>query len=162
MVPDRIQVGMGEGAVTRAPHIVSSEGLGSCLAVALYDARGKIGGLAHIMLPDSLCLNGRNASPYQCADMAIATLLEGMRNMAARQEDIVARLAGGAQMFSLNDDVKSSIGEQNILSVKQLLKSQGIPLVGENTGGQYGRSVEFRLDSGKLIVRVIGREDQEI
>ena len=53
MVPNRIQVAIGEGVVARPPHIISALGLGSCVAVTLYDTQRRIGGLAHIMLPDS-------------------------------------------------------------------------------------------------------------
>ena len=158
---NKIEVTMGRGAVTRAPHIILSSGLGSCVVVTLYDTERKLGGLAHVMLPDSSSLNGYHP-PYQCADTAIAAMMKELRTMRASPQNMVAKLVGGARMFLSNDDSNPGIGEQNIISVKRILKRKQIPLVGENTGGNYGRSVEFYLDSGKVMVRAIGREVKEI
>ena len=82
--------------------------------------------------------------------------------MRATPQNMVAKLVGGAKMFLSDDDSNPSIGEQNITSAKRILEQKRIPLTGENTGGNYGRSVEFDLDSGKVIVKAIGREDKEI
>ena len=158
---NKIEVGMGRGAVTTAPHIISSPGLGSCVVVTLYDTKQKLGGLAHIMLPDSNSLNGYHA-PYKCADTAIAALIKELRSMRANPGDMVAKLVGGAKMFLSSDDFSLGIGEQNITSVKLILKRKRIPVIGENTGGNYGRNVEFHLDSGKVTVKAIGRETKEI
>ena len=152
---------MGKGAVTRAPHIISSSGLGSCVVVTLYDTKQKLGGLAHIMLPDSSSLNGYHPL-YRCADTAIATLIKELQTMRASPRDMVAKLVGGAKMFLSSDDFNPGIGEQNITSVKRILEQKRIPVIGENTGGNYGRNVEFHLDSGKVMVKAIGREDKEI
>ena len=158
---NKIEVSMGGGAVTTAPHIISSSGLGSCVVVTLYDTKRKLGGLAHIMLPDSNSLNGYHPA-YKCADTAVATLIRELRSMRATPRDMVAKLVGGARMFLSSEDFGPGIGDQNIMSVKRLLKQKQIPVIGENTGGNYGRSVEFYLDSGKVMVRAIGREDKEI
>ena len=152
---------MGEGAVTRAPHIISSSGLGSCVVVTLYDTKQKLGGLAHIMLPDSNSLNGYHPL-YQCADTAIAALIKELRSMSTNPRDMVAKLVGGAKMFVSSDDLSPGIGKQNITSVKRILKQKRILVIGENTSGNYGRNVEFHLDSGKVMVKAIGREDKEI
>ena len=158
---ENIEVMMGGGAVTTAPHIILSSGLGSCVVVTLYDTERKLGGLAHVMLPDSDSLNGYHP-PYQCADTAIAALIKELRTIRARPLDMIAKLVGGAKMFLSGDDLSPGIGEQNIISVKYILKRKRIPVIGENTGGNYGRNVEFYLDSGKVIVKAIGREDKEI
>ena len=161
MVPNRIQVAMGEGVVAGAPRVISSLGLGSCVAVILYDAQRKIGGLAHIMLPDSASVHGRRPS-YQCADTAIATLLKRLQGNGAARQDIVAKIVGGARMFSCYKGSETGIGKQNILSVRHILSREQIPLVGEDTGGHHGRSVEFHPSSGRVIVMAIGREEREI
>jgi len=158
---NKIEVTMGKGAVTRAPHIISSSGLGSCVVVTLYDAKQKLGGLAHIMLPDSSSLNGDHP-PYKCADTAITTLIKELRTMRATPQYMVAKLVGGAKMFLSSDDFGPGIGDQNIISIKRILKRSRIPVIAENTGGNYGRNVEFYLDSGRVMVRAIGREDKEI
>ena len=158
---DKLEVGMGRGVVTRAPHIISSLGLGSCVVVTLHDTKRKIGGLAHIMLPDSNSLNGLRP-PYQCADTAIAALLNGLQSKGVMRRAVVAKMVGGAQMFACDEDSSTGIGEQNIISIKHILSRERIPLIGEDTGGRYGRNVEFYLDSGKVVVKAIGREAREI
>lgn len=147
---------MGEGIVTLAPAVISADGLGSCVALALYDGGRRMGGLAHVMLPRQ-----GDACPaftrYQCADTALAALLEELQRMGAQVPQVVAKIAGGARMFAF-----SGIGEQNVASIRQLLAETKIPLVGADTGGRHGRSVEFHLESGKLIVRELGQADKEI
>jgi chemotaxis protein CheD len=175
------KVGMGEGIVAEAPHIILSAGLGSCVAVTIYDIRHRIGGLAHIMIPTlikkevermrryedkkkiltSQPLNF-STSVYQCANTAIPALIEEMFKKGAARQGIMAKMAGGARMFPSYSGINAGIGEQNIISVRRLLKKEGIPLVREDTGGSYGRSVEFYLDSGMVIVKAFGRDDREI
>ena len=178
-----IEVAMGEGVVARPPHIISSKGLGSCVAVVLYDGRSKIGGLAHIMLPNSTnkgvqvtggeglqnekyeIVNSQSSiinHQYRCSDTAILTLLEGLQFKGAARQNIVAKMAGGARMFSNYEDFNPGIGAENIMSIKEILKRERIPLVTEDIGGHHGRNVEFHLNSGKVIVRAIGKEEREI
>ena len=161
MARDKIEVRMGEGVVARAPHIISSPGLGSCVVVTLYDAERRMGGLAHIMLPASAAANG-DRNVYKGADTALAALLEGLSREGAARWGMVAKMAGGAQMFSNSRSRGEGIGRQNIESIKRILKRERIRLVAEDTGGHHGRSVEFDLNSGVLTVQAIGREDTEV
>ncbi len=175
---------MGEGIVTRAPNIISSVGLGSCVAVTIYDTRRKIGGLAHIMLPNQLrndeCglrnkeeqktpqsafRNPQSAirnPQYKCADTAIAALLEELKSKGAVRQDLVAKMVGGAQMYSSYDDSNSGVGKQNLMSIKRILDRERMPLIGEDVGGHHGRNIEFYLDSGKVIVMAMGKGDKAI
>ncbi len=156
-----IEVGIGEGAVASHPYILTSVGLGSCVVVALYDTKRKIGGTAHIMLPKRQGNN--NNGSYAYADTAIEKLLMEMQDRGASLENIVAKVAGGARMFSYDEnDKEESIGEQNLAGVRKLMKKKGIKVKGEDTGGSHGRSVEFYLDTGKLVVKALGREDKLI
>jgi chemotaxis protein CheD len=80
-----------------------------------------------------------------------------MLKLGAKKERLVSKIAGGAQMFSFssqNDMMK--IGERNAQSVKEQLKKHNIPLKFEDTGGNYGRSIEFVPDDGSLIIKTIG------
>ena len=147
--------------MVRAPYTISSVGLGSCVAVALYDTQRRIGGLAHIMLPGSASLNGSQSS-CRYADPAITALVRALRRKGGVRKDTVAKMVGGARMFSNYGNSEQGIGEQCIESIKDILRREQIPLIGEDTGGHHGRSVEFHLDSGTVIVRAIGKENQEI
>ena len=161
MSQHEIKVGMGEGSVTSTPHIISSTGIGSCVVTTLYDPQKQVGGLAHIMLPDSNGINGRRP-PYHCADTAIATLLKKLQIEGAVRENLVAKMIGGARMFAGSSDSSPGVGKQNITSIREILDRERLTLAGEDTGGGYGRSVEFCLDSGRVIIRAVGREDREL
>jgi chemotaxis protein CheD len=158
----KITIKMGEGIVTSAPKVLFSLGIGSCVVVTLYDARMKRGGMAHIMLPDSSGLNGQHPL-YYYVDTAIITMLRKLLSMGTAQQDVVAKIVGGAQMFVCSDDSGPGIGKQNVSSVRRILDRERIPLSGEEVGGNFGRNVEFHLDSGRVNVKTAGKkEDVEI
>lgn len=158
-----IKVEMGEGAVSKSPDIIISQGIGSCVVLTLYDVKKKIGSLAHIMMPTktSQPLN-LSTSMYQFASTAFPALLDEMIKMGASGHDISAKIIGGARMFSSYADIKSCIGEENIREVKQILQKYKTPLAGFDVGGGHGRNVEFYLESGRVVVKAFGREDKEI
>jgi chemotaxis protein CheD len=85
-----------------------------------------------------------------------------MRSPEASLPDVVAKIAGGAKMFADGEHYEKSIGGRNVKSIKQLLKGERIPVVGEDTGGSHGRSVDFHLDSGRVIISTIVGMDKEI
>jgi chemotaxis protein CheD len=150
---------MGEGVVARGPHVVASTGIGSCVVVTLYDAKRKAGAMAHVMLPDSAAVPQAQGS-FQFADTAIHLLLDGLHERGSLLEDIVAKMVGGARMFSSYDDRTKGIGSENIRRIKDILGTKGIPLAGWDVAGNHGRSVEFHLISGQLFVKTFGTTDK--
>lgn len=157
-----IKVGMADLKISKSPNKLTTLGLGSCVGVALYDPITKIGGLAHIMLPDSTQIK-RNTNLAKFADTGIIELLHQMNKVGVNKERIVAKIAGGAQMFEFQQmDEPLRIGTRNILAVKRLLKELSIPLIASDTGSNYGRTVEFDLETGKLKIKTIGHGVQEI
>lgn len=157
-----IKVGMADLKISKSPNKLTTLGLGSCVGVALYDPITKIGGLAHIMLPDSTQIK-RNTNLAKFADTGIIELLHQMNKVGVNKERIVAKIAGGAQMFEFQQmDEPLRIGTRNILAVKRLLKELSIPLIASDTGSNYGRTVEFDLGTGKLKIKTIGHGVQEI
>jgi chemotaxis protein CheD len=161
MATNPIKVGMGEGVVACVPHVLSSAGIGSCVVVTLYDAARKTGGMAHVMLPDSAALP-EPVGPFVCADTAVGALLGGLRGQGSPLQDLVAKMVGGARMFSAYGTEGSGIGGQNLRAVKDLLQREGIPLAGWDVAGSHGRSVEFHLASGSLIVKALGATDKVV
>jgi len=143
--------------VTVAPNIILSLGIGSCVVITLYDTRRKIGGLAHVMLPDSNSLTGQRPA-YHCADTAIATLLKELISRGAKHQNMVAKIIGGAQMFACSSNSGPSIGKQNVRRIRQILDRERIPLKGEDTGNRHGRNIEFYLDSGKVMIENVMRK----
>lgn len=156
-----ITVKMGEGTVSREPYVIQSVGLGSCVAVALYDAERRIGGLAHVALSNSAGIDRRD-NPYQCADTAIAALLEQMHTGGAAHGAVVAKLAGGARTFPPYDGSAKGIGRQIIQHIRLLLQERAIPVVAEDVGKHHGRSVEFHLTTGELVVQALDRPEKRL
>ena len=157
----RFEVTMGNVVVAKTPHSILCRGLGSCVALVLYDTRRKIGGVAHIMLPGSNEGSGLNR-PCMHAGIATAFLLEHLDEKGAVRGNIVAKIVGGASMFANGGDSGPTIGEQNIISIRHILNQERIPLMGRDVGGNYGRSIQLYLDSGKVTVSSVGRGSKEI
>lgn len=150
------KIGMADLNCAYPPDVLVTLGLGSCVGVCLYDKETKISGMVHIMLPYSHQIKN-NGNLAKFADTGIAKLLENMINMGAKKSKIVSKVAGGAQMFNFNDSSDiMRIGVRNVLATKETLKSLNIPLLAEDTGGSYGRTIEFYSDTGLLIVKTIG------
>lgn len=162
MMPDLIKVGMADYKVSKNPSNLISYGLGSCVGIAIYDPVTKIGGLAHIMLPDST--QARSAeNPAKFADTALPRMLDDMIKMGASKIRLFAKIAGGAQMFTFaNATDIMRVGERNVEAVKTVLKKIDIKIVAEDTGGNYGRTVELKLDTGIYRVKTIDKGEKEL
>ena len=158
---NRFEAAMGNMVLAESPHIVSCPGLGSCVALILYDTSRKIGGVAHIMLPDANGIHALNR-PYQYAGVATTFLLKRLQARGATRENIVAKMVGGASMFANDGGVEPTIGERNVISIRHILDEEGIPLVAKDVGGSYGRSIQLHLDSGKVTIMSIGKGSREI
>ena len=161
-MPELIKVGMAEYKVGRAPDTLISYGLGSCIGISLYDPQTKIGGLLHIMLPDSN-QSRANENRAKFADTGIPDMLNELIRMGAAKSRLVAKLAGGSQMFAFaNASDIMRVGLRNASASKEILKKLSIPIVGEDTGGNYGRTVQIDLSTGVYKVKTIDKGDKEI
>ena len=132
-------------------------GLGSCVGVALYDKNTKTAGLVHVMLPDSTKVR-QNQNRAKFADTGIDYLIELLEKEGAKKSSLTAKIAGGAQMFafsSSNDMLR--VGERNVEAVKDKLKKLGIRILAEDTGLNYGRTVEFYPETGDFIIKSVGK-----
>ena len=161
-MPELIKVGMADYKVGRAPDTLISYGLGSCIGISLYDPQTKIGGLLHIMLPDSN-QSRANENRAKFADTGIPDMLNELIRMGAAKSRLVAKLAGGSQMFAFaNASDIMRVGLRNASASKEILKKLSIPIVGEHTGGNYGRTVQIDLSTGVYKVKTIDKGDKEI
>ncbi len=159
-----VNVGVAEYFVTHNPHVLASFGLGSCVGVVLYDEKRRIGGLAHIMLPDSRAVS-RPGKPGRYADTAIRAVVEEMEKLGSRRKDIKAKMAGGACMFTIpgatnpknvpGPAIGMQIGERNVEAARRTLRELKIPLVAEDTGGNYGRTLRFHVSDGTVVISSI-------
>ncbi|MDR0851776.1 MAG: chemotaxis protein CheD [Clostridiales Family XIII bacterium] len=161
---DAIVIGISDYNTSRSPNILVTYALGSCVGISLYDDHTKIGGMSHIMLPDSSMIkDSANVDRMRFADTAIADLVDAMVILGADRNRITAKIAGGANMFAMGgDSVIARIGDRNVESVKAQLNSLGIPLLAEDTGADFGRTVFFELETGKIRVQSLGKNVREL
>ena len=157
-----IKVGMAELNTCAAPDVLTTLGFGSCVGVALRDPVTRIGGLAHVMLPDSTRIKN-NSNIYKFADTGIEELVRQLEKKGASRSRLVAKIAGGAQMFAFqNKSDMVRVGENNVLASKAKLQEMKIPLLAEDTGKDYGRTVIFYPENGDLIIRSVGKPEKKI
>jgi chemotaxis protein CheD len=157
-----IPVGMGELKTARHPSSLVVYGIGSCVILALYDQKNKIGGFSHIMLPDSSGIEQEKIKPGKFADTAVPMLYEKMAEEGAYKSKLTAKIVGGAEMFPPTEDFSNKIGLENVDAIKAALKKLRIPILAEDTGGNRGRSLEFDLNNGTLRISILGQEPREI
>lgn len=157
-----IKVGMADLKVCKCPDALTTLGLGSCVGVALYDPVTKISGLLHCMLPDSKQIRN-NSNVAKFADTGIDELIKQMESIGAVRSRLVAKMAGGAQMFavvSANDSLR--VGERNAVAVREKLKAYRIRLLSEDCGLNYGRTVEFYSETGDYVIKSVGKPPKTI
>lgn len=154
-----IKVGMADLKVGRAPDTLTTLGLGSCIGLTLYDPVTKVGGLVHYMLPDSTKLrNSTNIAKF--GDTGIRELLKQVLASGASQRRLVAKIAGGACMFEMSGGGLSSVGHvgaRNAEEARKILKELRIPLIAEDTGLNYGRTVELNCENGEYMIKAVGK-----
>lgn len=158
MIEDKniVKVGMADLNIAKLPGIIRTTGLGSCVGLTMYDPQLKLAGMAHVMLPTSEIAREGNVNKAKYADTALPELLEKMLQLGASQSRIVSKMAGGSQMFSFSGAGETMrIGPRNAESCREWLKKLKIPLVAEDTGGNYGRTIEMDCETGLLTIRSV-------
>jgi chemotaxis protein CheD len=130
--------------------------VGSCIALCLWDRKMRIGGMAHIVLPER---NGdKNADEGKYADTAVTCLVSRMVERGADVRNFIAACAGGASMFHRSRISTCTVGMKNARSVRIQLEKLFIPIVAEDVGGYSGRKVAFHCSDGRLEVTVLNRK----
>jgi chemotaxis protein CheD len=160
---ERIGVGLGELFVSDNPnHILTAHGLGSCVGVAVFDKIKKVGGLLHVMLPIA-GPDVQNSTRAKFADTGTILLLDKIEAIGGRRRFLEVKIAGGAKMFNVNSQSSIfDIGERNIAQVKEEFKKQRLRIVAEDTGLNYGRTMQLHLDVGKVTIRTFGKGEKEL
>ncbi|MDQ6634467.1 MAG: chemotaxis protein CheD [Gemmatimonadota bacterium] len=158
-----VRVKVADYAVRRGPHILVTIGLGSCVAIALYERDSQVGALAHILLPNR-AMSRETENPAKFPETIIPLMLEEMRALGtAAAARISAKIVGGASMFGqLANGSGINVGDRNLSATRDVLAAHGIPVVAEDTGLDYGRSVYFHLADGRLEVRSLKKGDRVI
>lgn len=153
-----IVVTVADWAADRGQVDLVTLGLGSCVAIMLYDPEARAGGMAHVLLPSrSLARDASN--PAKFPETAVPLLLQRLSQLGADPRRIVAKLAGGASMFAaLMTPGTIQMGERNVVAARNALRDASVPIAAEAVGGAQGRSVRFHLADGRVEVRTVGAD----
>jgi len=157
--PERIKVGIAEYEVTTDGAVLTTSGLGSCIGVALYDPETGVAGLVHVMLPSADEVEDGNAAKF--ADTGTELLVEEMEAAGADPGRIEAKIAGGSDMLDFSES-GSGIGDRNATTVRELLSEYDIPIVGEDVGGDHGRSLRLESRTGDLVVKSANTDNRRL
>lgn len=157
-----IKVGMADLNIAKAPDSLTTLGLGSCIGLILYDPVLKLGGMVHYMLPDSTKLkNNQNIAKF--GDTGIKELHRLMLQNGAQPRRMIAKIAGGAKMFEVSGlSEMGHVGERNAEEAKLMLKELKIPLIAEDIGLNYGRTVTLDCENGDFHIRAVGKTSKTI
>lgn len=146
-------VGISDMKSGKDPMTIVTYALGSCVGICIYDSMARVGGLSHIMLPNSN-LAADKSNRMRFADTAIPLLVKDLLQKGASKRRLTAKIAGGAQMFkALTNTSVGNIGARNVVAVKQALAKELIPIVAEDTGKDYGRTLYFYTNDGSVEVK---------
>lgn len=157
-----IKVGMADWKTCSGEDAVTTLGLGSCVGIAVRDPATGIGGLAHIMLPDSTEIRNNGNRP-KFADTGIEDMVKEIVRRGGNRSRLVAKIAGGAQMFSFGSkSTMIRVGERNVQASKKKLMELKIPILAEDTGKTYGRTVIYYPKTGDFVIRAVGMPEKVI
>lgn len=152
-----IKVGMADLNICKAPDVITTLGLGSCIGLIVYDPVTKVGGMVHYMLPDSTQVRN-NSNIAKFGDTGIKELVRRVVAAGANRGRLIAKMAGGAKMFEVNGlSEVGNIGQRNAEAAKVILKELGIRLVASDTGLNYGRTVELHCETGEFRIKSVGK-----
>ncbi|HTI97433.1 MAG TPA: chemotaxis protein CheD [Dongiaceae bacterium] len=129
--------------------------LGSCLGVTVYDPQVKVGGLLHLMLPDS-AINASKAmtSPYMFVDTGVPRLFQSVFQLGGDRRRLIVKVAGGAQL--LDQQGVFNIGERNFRTFSELLAQRGYTVQARDVGGLSSRTLRLEMATGKVTIKCPG------
>ena len=151
-------VNVADWAAERGDGVLVTLGLGSCVAIMLYDPQANAAAMAHVLLPStSLARDITNHAKFP--ETAVPLLVDQLKRLGADPRRIVAKLAGGASMFSqLVTPGTIQMGERNVLASRNALRAAAIPILRESVGGERGRSIRFHAQDGRVEIRSVGAD----
>ena len=157
-----IKVGMADLKIAKAPDLLTTLGLGSCIGLTLYDPVSKVGGLVHYMLPDSTKLKN-NTNIAKFGDTGVRELYKQVVANGANPKRLVAKIAGGAKMFEVSGlSNVGNVGERNAEEAVLILKELNVPLIARDTGLNYGRTVVLDCSTGDYLIKSVGKPEKTI
>lgn len=156
---DTVYVGVSEYVVAADGETLIAYGIGSCVAIVLYDPETTIGGLAYAVLPDRD--RGEGEATGKFIDAATDALLRDLAERGANISRIEARLVGGSKMIDF-EELETEIGDENVAAARERLEAFDVPVVATDTGGEYGRTVVFETETGTVTVQTLDNDTKEL
>ncbi len=147
----KITVMAGEYGISRDRQDILETFLGSCVGVGLHDGQREVAALAHVVLPEG-SREKEAKSPWTYARSGIPFMVEKMESMGARRAGMAASVAGGASIRGGRSALDLMVGQRNVAAVRHYLRLEGIPVVFEDTGGDYGRTMTLQVGTGEVMV----------
>ena len=167
-----LAVPIGEIIVSdKAQDVLVAYGLGSCVAVCVYDPVARVGGMLHALLPEaSNPVTGTKRQSSKAVrqakfvDQGVPMLVEAVSALGGRCDRLIVRLCGGAQVLSAPgfENERLRIGERNVLAAENVLEMLGLKIKAQDTGGTIGRTVRMYIADGQVMIRSLGRGEQAL
>jgi chemotaxis protein CheD len=133
-------------------RVIVTHGLGSCVAVMLWDQNVRIGGMLHFQLPAASLAPERAAlSPGTFADTGIPLLFERMYMLGAKKKDIVVKVAGGGSFHGETDTF--DIGRRNYTMMRKIFWKNQVLIAAEDIGGNRSRTARLFVDTGQVTIQ---------
>lgn len=154
----KVSIHIGGVFASREPAVVRTV-LGSCVSACLFDPSRGIGGMNHFLLPDSLSDDG---TPTRLGVHAMETLINKIMELGGERQELRAKVFGAAHVLQVKRSDQNP-GRRNAEFVRRFLLAEGIPIVGENLGGDDPLQIYFFTDSARTLVKRLGsRSTQRI
>lgn len=158
-----VSIGISEMAAADCPGVLVTYGLGSCVAIALWSPEKRIGALAHPLLPAAGPKTDIADKNPKYVPHAVDLMMRELGERGCAADRLVAKLVGGAVMFdSLYSRYREAIGLRNVDAAISALSGHDIPIVGQDTGSDYGRTVEFYTETGLIVVKAVQRPTKNL
>ncbi len=143
-------------------EVLVTYALGSCIGVALYDPKVKVGGLVHVMLPESSLENGTGGvkNPFKYIDTGIPRLYKKMYEMGAQKNRIQNAVIGGSQI--MDDTGFFNIGKRNYAALRKLFWKNNVLINKQHVGGRINRTVKLEVSSGRMFIKLSSGETIEL
>lgn len=153
----KLIVGVADMKISKdAQDVIVTHALGSCLGIAAYDAAGRVGGMLHVMLPQSEVNPAKaSANPYMFVDTGVPAFFRELWAAGALKGRLTVKVAGGAAIQVSGED-RFAIGQRNYLLLRKLLWKNGVLIKAEDVGGNAPRTMYLDMGTGRVWLNNAG------
>ncbi len=149
-------VGVGDMIVSGDPHDeITTYALGSCLGITIYDPVAKVGGMLHVMLPESnIDTEKAKRNPYMFVDTGLPMLFRKAYELGCNKHHVILKVSGGSSMPMVAASDSFQIGKRNIMAVKKMLWKNNVMIQGSDVGGNVSRNMTLNMETGEVSVKI--------